>query len=76
MSTIMVIFQLVALFKYLFDDYKISQGGPENTNELRKALKNSNDIAFLLGIGYADNTRHQYKSWIEIPTLDEIVKWK
>ena len=46
-----------------------------HTNILRKALKNSNDIAFLLGIGYADTTKHQYKSWVKIPTLDEIVKW-
>lgn len=51
MSTIMVIFQLVALFKYLSDDYKISQGGPENTNELRKALKSQmSAVSYLLTI--------------------------
>ena len=47
-----------------------------HSNILRKSLKNSNDIAFLMGIGYGDKTKHQYKSWVEKPLLSEIVKWK
>jgi hypothetical protein len=39
MSTIMVILQLLALFKYLIDDYKINQGGPSNNESLNKASK-------------------------------------
>ena len=51
MSTIMVIFQLLALFKFLLDDYKISQGGPENTTQLRQALKSQiSAISYLLKI--------------------------
>ena len=32
--------------------------------------------AFLLGIGYRDESKMQYKSWIKKPTIDEIVKWQ
>ena len=32
--------------------------------------------AFLLGIGFRDESKMQYKSWIKKPTLDEIVKWQ
>ena len=32
--------------------------------------------AFLLGIGYRDESKKQYKSWIKKPTTDEIVKWQ
>lgn len=51
MSTIMVILQTLALFKYLMDDYKISQGGPTNTSDLRVALKSQmSAISYLLTI--------------------------
>jgi hypothetical protein len=51
MSTIMVILQILALFKYLMDDYKISQGGPTNTSDLRVALKSQmSAISYLLTI--------------------------
>ena len=32
--------------------------------------------AFLLGIGYRDESKMQYKSWIKKPTLDEIIRWQ
>ena len=32
--------------------------------------------AFLLGIGYSDQSKKDYKSWIKKPTIDEIVKWQ
>jgi len=32
--------------------------------------------AFLLGIGYRDESKMQYKSWIKKPTIEEIVKWQ
>lgn len=47
-----------------------------HSNILRKSSKNSNDIAFLLGIGYADKTKYQYKSWVDKPKIEEIIKWK
>ena len=47
-----------------------------HSNILRKSSKNKNDIAFLLGIGYGDNTKHQYKGWVKKPLVNEIVKWK
>ena len=51
MSAIMVILQILALFKYLMDDYKISQGGPTNTSDLRVALKSQmSAISYLLTI--------------------------
>ena len=51
MSSIMVILQILALFKYLMDDYKISQGGPTNTSDLRVALKSQmSAISYLLTI--------------------------
>ena len=31
--------------------------------------------AFLLGIGYKDESKRQYKTWITKPKLDEVVKW-
>ncbi len=33
-------------------------------------------LTFLLGIGYRDQDTKQYKSWIEKPELDEVVKWR
>ena len=47
-----------------------------HSNILRKAFKNSSNIAFLLGLGYKDESKHQYKSYVPKPTLDEIVKWQ
>ena len=32
--------------------------------------------AFLLGIGFKDKDKMQYKSWIKKPTLDEVIKWQ
>lgn len=32
--------------------------------------------AFLLSLGYRDENKMQYKSWIKKPTIDEIVKWR
>ena len=32
--------------------------------------------AFLLGIGYNDPSKKDYKSWIKKPTIEEIVKWQ
>jgi len=47
-----------------------------HTNILRKAVKTENDIAFILSIGYADTSKHQYKSWVKNANYNEIVKWK
>tara|TARA_Y100000287_G_scaffold174086_1_gene162609 strand:- start:461 stop:712 length:252 start_codon:yes stop_codon:yes gene_type:complete len=47
-----------------------------HTNILRKAKRRPGNIAFLLGIGYKDNTKHHYKSYIPKPNVDEIVKWR
>ena len=47
-----------------------------HSNILRKAAKHRNNIAFLLGLGYKDDSKHQYKSNVIKPTLDEIVKWQ
>lgn len=47
-----------------------------HSNILRKAAKNYEGIAFLLGIGYGDYSKHQYKSYVPKPNLDEIVKWR
>ena len=47
-----------------------------HSNILRKASEKSSNIAFLLGIGYKDDNKHQYKSYVPKPTLDEIVKWQ
>ena len=33
-------------------------------------------LTFLLGIGYRDESKYQYKSWIDKPKLDEVVKWR
>jgi len=46
-----------------------------HSNILRKAVKKTNDIAFLLGIGYKDETKHQYKTYVPKADIDEIVKW-
>ena len=32
--------------------------------------------AFLLGIGYSDQNKKHYKSWIKKPIIDDIVKWQ
>ena len=47
-----------------------------HSNILRKAARNSSNIAFLLGLGYKDNSKHQYKSNVPKPNLNEIVKWR
>ena len=43
---------------------------------LRKASEKSSNIAFLLGIGYKDDNKHQYKSYVPKPKINEIVKWR
>ena len=47
-----------------------------HTNILRKAKKRPGDIAFLLGLGYADKEKHTYQSYVEKPLLEEIIKWR
>ena len=47
-----------------------------HTNILRKAVKKSNNIAFLLGIGYKDDTKHHYKTYVSKANIDEIIKWR
>ena len=47
-----------------------------HSNILRKAVKNSSNIAFLLGIGYKDHSKYQYKSMVPKAKLNEIVKWR
>ena len=47
-----------------------------HSNILRKASKKSSNIAFLLGIGYKDDSKHQYKSYVPKPNLNEIIKWQ
>ena len=47
-----------------------------HTNILRKAKKTYHNIAFTLGIGYRDEKMMKYKSWVNKPNIDEIVKWK
>jgi len=39
MSSIMVIFQLFVLFKFLISDFKLFTGGPETKEDLNQALK-------------------------------------
>lgn len=46
-----------------------------HSNILRKAAKKTNNIAFLLGIGYKDETKHQYKTYVPKADIDEIIKW-
>ena len=46
-----------------------------HSNILRKAVKKTNNIAFLLGIGYKDETKHQYKTYVPKADIDEIIKW-
>lgn len=46
-----------------------------HTHILKKAIKNPLDIAFMLGIGYADMSKYKYKAHIDTPHIDEIVKW-
>ena len=47
-----------------------------HSNILRKAVKRSNNIAFLLGIGFKDETKHHYKTYVSKAKVDEIVKWR
>ena len=47
-----------------------------HSNILRKASEKSSNIAFLLGIGYKDDNKHQYKSYVPKPKINEIVKWR
>ena len=47
-----------------------------HSNILRKAARNSSNIAFLLGLGYKDDSKHQYKSYVPKPKINEIVKWQ
>ena len=46
-----------------------------HSNILRKASRGSNNIAFLLGLGFKDEVKYQYKSHVPKPNLNEIVKW-
>ena len=47
-----------------------------HSNILRKAVKKSKDIAFLLGIGYKDESKHHYKSMVPKSNIEEIIKWR
>ena len=47
-----------------------------HTNILRKAVRDNNDIAFLLGLGYEDKSKLHYKSYVPKAKLNEIVKWR
>ncbi len=47
-----------------------------HSNILRKAAKRAGNIAFLLGIGYKDDSKYQYSSMVPKAELDEIVKWR
>ena len=44
-------------------------------NVLPKHIKVKNQVAFLLGIGYADD-EPRHKSYVTEPTYDEVVNWK
>ena len=33
-------------------------------------------LAFVVGIGYGDYDRFNYKSWVVKPTFDEVIKWR
>ena len=46
-----------------------------HTNILRKANKNSKNIAFLLGLGYRDDTKPQYETKVTKAKIYEVVKW-
>tara|TARA_B100000085_G_C18419069_1_gene461889 strand:+ start:72 stop:803 length:732 start_codon:yes stop_codon:yes gene_type:complete len=46
-----------------------------HTNILRKAYKSSKNIAFLLGLGYRDDTKPIYETKITKAKIDEVVKW-
>lgn len=47
-----------------------------HSNILRKAVKKSKDIAFLLGIGFKDESKHHYKSMVPKSNIEEIIKWR
>lgn len=47
-----------------------------HSNILRKAKKSSENIAFLLGIGYPDENKKHYYSNVPKPLTNEIIKWK
>lgn len=47
-----------------------------HSNILRKAKKSSENIAFLLGIGFEDENKKHYYSNVPKPLKNEIVKWK
>ncbi len=47
-----------------------------HSNILRKAVKKSDNIAFLLGLGFKDESKHQYKTYVSKAKVDEIVKWR
>ena len=47
-----------------------------HNNIIRKAVKKSNDISFLLGFGYKDHNKVHYKTKVLKSKLDEIVKWR
>ena len=46
-----------------------------HTNILRKANKNSKNIAFLLGLGYRDDTKPQYETKVTKAKINEVIKW-
>ena len=52
LSTIMVMIQLVCLYKYLVDEFKISQGGPKNREALMVAFRSRlASLTYLLSLG-------------------------
>ena len=46
-----------------------------HTNILRKANRDSNNIAFLLGLGYKDESKHHYESKVTKAKINEVIKW-
>ena len=52
LSTIMVMIQLICLYKYLVDELKVSEGGPANQTALVDAMKSRlASITYLLSLG-------------------------
>ena len=59
------------------DDEAVDDADEKETDlDDETAVKKEDDIAFLLSIGYADTSKHQYKSWVKNANYNEIVKWK
>ena len=47
-----------------------------HSNILRKAAEKSSNIAFILGIGYKDDSKYHYSSMVPKAEYDEIVIWR